>query len=290
MRSYQELLRHVLEYGELHDDRTGVGTLSVFGYQWRHDMRRGFPLLTVRRLALRWIVEELRWFIRGSADELSLRQQGVDIWQEWATAEACARFGRQEGHLGPIYGPMLRAFPIGVSPHDIELPLACETVDQLAWLVRQIRENPASRRLVVSYWHPYYQRRVALPPCHTLWQVKCHSDKIGLSLHLYCRSIDSFLGWPYDVASYAMLLTLLARATGREPRHLVLSFGDLHVYNNHLDQCATVLGRDSRPLPTLELDSALGDDGLQTLLDFEWRHVRLLDYNPHPPVKADVAV
>lgn len=269
MQSYLDLLKHVLANGESHDDRTGVGTISVFGYQWRHDMRMGFPLLTTKRVALRWVAEELRWFLSGSTNEKDLRERGVDIWKEWATAEECAKFGREEGDLGPIYGKLWRGYPVegGV-------------VDQIARLVSGVQQTPGSRRLIVTGWHPQHCDQVSLPPCHTLWQVKCH-DAGGISLALYARSIDAFLGLPFNIASYGLLLHVLGAIVGRQPRDLIISFGDLHIYKNHMSAVETQLARDPRPLPSLEIRDAKSVNS--------WTY-QLTGYDPHPKIKADVAV
>lgn len=276
MKSYQQLLKDVLAESEPHDDRTGVGTKSIFGYQWQHDMRTGFPLLTTKKVAFRWIVEELKWFLSGSTNEKELALRGVDIWKEWATPEQCAKFGREEGDLGPVYGALWRAFPCGGKTLDFGEP---ETVDQVDELLANMRLVPNSRRLIVSGWHPHYQKLVALPPCHTLWQVKCHGDKEA-SLHLYARSIDAFLGLPFNIASYALLLELLCALTNRKARKLVISFGDLHIYNNHLEQVDLLLTREPRKLPFLVLS-------VDSLTDWT---AEVLEYKPHPAIKADVAV
>jgi len=275
MQTYHKLLLHILVNGEPHQDRTGVGTKSVFGYQWRHNMREGFPLLTTKRVSLRWVFEELRWFLSGSTDETLLRAQGVDIWKEWATAEQCAKFGREAGDLGPIYGKQWRDF---------------DGSDQIGQLLDDLQRSPNSRRLIVSAWHPRESRQVSLPPCHTLYQVKVHDDN-SLSLHLYARSIDAFLGLPYNIASYGLLLEMLAAVTKRESRDLVISFGDLHLYSNHNDQAHEQLSRTPRPLPSLKI--SLPDpqaDPLANLLAIRYEHLDLQGYDPHPAISAEVAV
>jgi thymidylate synthase len=270
VKSYKDMLHYIIQNGESHNDRTGVGTTSVFGYQWRHRMSTGFPLLTVKRTPLRWVAEELRWFLSGSSDENELRAQGVDIWAEWATAEKCAKFGREPGQLGPIYGPQMRAFgPDGV--------------DQIERLMHELSTNPQSRRHVVSLWDPATVDQVELPACHTLYQVKCHGET-GISLHLYCRSIDAFLGFPFDVASYGLLLKLLAHATKRVARDLIISFGDLHIYDNHRWQVGQVLEREPRPLPFVNIAEHA------TIFDWTWEDISLTGYHPHPSIKADVAI
>lgn len=286
MKSYHELLRDVLENGETHDDRTGVGTRSVFGRQWRHDMRNGFPLLTTKKVALRWVAEELFWFLSGSTNEADLRSKGVDIWKEWATEEQTARFMRDEGDLGPVYGALWRHYPIGAFD---AIDNGNGSSDQIAAVVQQIVNTPNSRRIICTGWHPHYATRVALPPCHTIWQVKCHHNG-DLSLHLYARSIDIFLGLPFNIASYALLLSLLGRATDRSVRDLIISFGDLHLYNNHVDQAGLQLSREPYPLPRLTLRAPDGEDRLQKLLSFTWDHVQLNGYQHHPKIEAEVAV
>ena len=288
MKSYLDLLKDVVNNGEGHDDRTGVGTRSVFGRQWRHDMDTGFPLLTTKKVPLRWVFEELRWFLSGSTHVKDLQSAGVNIWDEWATAEQCEKFGRQEGELGPIYGGLWRRFPIGRfdgSDDDCEVG----DTDQIASVLRDIESNPNSRRIICSGWHPHYQSQVSLPPCHTLWQVKCHGDD-RMSLHLYARSIDIFLGLPFNIASYAMLLEMLCTVTGRTPKDLVISFGDLHLYNNHAEQAKIQLRRAPHPLPMVYLDCPEGETELDRLLAFRWENVKLSSYEHHPKIEADVAV
>lgn len=288
MESYLELAKDVLANGETHADRTGVGTRSVFGRQWRHDMRTGFPLLTTKRMPLRWCFEEVRWMLSGSYLESELAANGVDIWKEWATPEMCAKFGRLPGHLGPIYGPMMRAFPMGWTPAAglDDVPLPRETHDQIAALIHDIKSNPTSRRLIVTHWHPYYQRRVELPPCHTLWQCKAHGTD-ELSLHLYCRSIDLFLGLPFDIAFYAIMLELISNATGRTSRDLIISFGDLHIYNSHIAAVEQQIARKPCPLPAFEIRTqAIG----RMPWDVKWEDAILMAYNSWPKIKADVAI
>lgn len=288
MKSYLELLKDVVENGEGHDDRTGVGTRSVFGRQWRHDMATGFPLLTTKKVPLRWVFEELRWFLSGSTDVRDLQAAGVDIWDEWATEEQCARFGREEGDLGPVYGGLWRRFPVGRfdrSDDDIEVG----DTDQIAGLLNEIENNPNSRRVICTGWHPHYQSQVALPPCHTLWQIKCHANR-GMSLNLYARSIDIFLGLPFNIASYALLLEMLCSVTNRVPRDLVISFGDLHLYNNHVRQAETQLSRQPHSLPMVYLDCPEGETSLDRLLAYRWEHIELSSYKHHPKIQAPVAV
>lgn len=289
MQQYLDLLNYVMDTGEDHQDRTGVGTRSVFGYQFKHDMRTGFPLLTTKKLPLRWIAEELFWFLRGSTNEHELEAVGVDIWKEWATEEQCAKFGRPPGDLGPVYGHLWRNFGKPYKPDmgNYHLP----GIDQIARLMTEVEQNSNSRRLIVSGWDPRECHNVALPPCHTLWQIKIHPE-MYMSLHLYARSIDSFLGLPFNIASYGLLLSMIAAVTGYEPKHLVISFGDLHVYKNHIYQASVQTQRTPRALPWLSipLQFVEGDTALARLLNIKWEHIRLEGYNPHPPIKAEVAI
>jgi len=292
MQQYLELLDKILTRGEQHDDRTGVGTLSLFGEQIRFDLREGFPLLTTKKLPLRWIAEELFWFLRGSTNEHELEQSGVNIWQEWATEEQCAKFGRQAGDLGPVYGYLWRNFG---GEYPCRQYGRVGGLDQISRLMTDLQKNPNSRRHIVSGWDPNSCDRVALPPCHTLWQVKVHPNQY-MSLHLYARSIDSFLGLPFNIASYALLLTLIARATKRyEPKDLVISFGDVHIYKNHISQVREQLTRTPKPLP--ELTVSLWEEAeesfwtpLSRLLTFKYENLKLSNYDPYPTIKAEVAV
>ena len=290
MHSYQQLLKDVLENGEQHDDRTGVGTRSVFGRQWRHDMREGFPLLTTKKVPLRWVFEELRWFLSGSTSVRDLQAAGVDIWDEWATVEQCGKFGRPPGELGPIYGALWRNF--GDDYRLNKDPHFQRGTDQIAQLLTDIEQSPNSRRLIVSGWHPVSARQVALPPCHTLWQMKIHHNG-GISLHLYARSIDIFLGLPFNIASYALLLTMIGTVTAHQPRELIISFGDLHLYNNHADQATVQLSRSPYPLPSLKIEEAFIPEtatSLDRLLNITWENVLLESYQHHPKIEAEVAV
>lgn len=269
MKQYLDLLQHIQENGICKGDRTGTGTQSVFGYQMRFDLRQGFPLLTTKKLPMRWITEELLWFLSGSTYEPDLRARGVDVWAEWATAEQCARFGREEGDLGPIYGWAWRNFG--------------GSVDQIANVIASIKTNPDSRRHIVSAWHPVAADQVALPPCHTLFQFYVAEGR--LSCQLYQRSADVFLGVPFNIASYALLTHMIAQITGLGVGDYVHTFGDVHIYNNHRGQVELQLSRDPRPLPRLWLDPAV-----QNIDDFRAEHVRIEDYNPYPTIKAPVAV
>jgi thymidylate synthase len=282
MRQYHDLLKTILERGSEHEDRTGVGTISHFGYQTRYDLREGFPLVTTKRVPFRWVAEELFWFLSGSTDEKELRARGVDIWKEWADLEHTSRFGREEGDLGPVYGHLWRSFG-GDYP-------ARDGVDQIARLVRDVEQNPNSRRLIVTGWDPRVTDRVDLPPCHTLFQFKVER---GRTLHcqLYQRSADAFLGVPFNIASYALLTHMLAHVCGLEAGEFVHTFGDLHVYKNHLAQVEELLSREPLPLPRLEIrDEARDFRGLEGLLAFRYEHLNLVGYRSHAKIAAPVAV
>jgi len=311
MQNYLDLIQDIMQNGRRRTDRTGVGTISVFGRQFRHSMKDGFPLLTTKRLPFRWIAEELRWFLSGSTNEADLRKVGVDIWKEWATKEECARFGRKEGDLGPIYGALWRQFPIGPFP-NYDLPGATVCLirndgqeqhlmgcDQVTAVISDIINEPYSRRMLVSGWHPFYQRRVSLPPCHTVWQIYCEPETKEMSLHLYARSIDAFLGLPFNIASYALLLSLLAITTDYTPRDLIISFGDLHVYQNHVEQVRTQMERKPRPLPQLVINERLRNTTFEGMLGADNRmsppawtinDLSLRYYDPHDKIEAPVAV
>ena len=277
---YFELLDRILDEGTPRDDRTGTGTLSVFGHQLRVDLRDGFPLLTTKRVHFRSIVHELLWFISGSTHVKPLQEAGVRIWNEWATAEQCARFGRNEGDLGPVYGHQWRNFGATQQADGTYLR---DGVDQLARLVDELRQCPNSRRLIVSGWNPREATHVALPPCHTL--VQFYVARGRLSCQLYQRSGDVFLGVPFNIASYALLTHLLAQVSGLEPGEFIHTFGDVHLYTNHVDQAKLQRARAPRPLPRLALDSTVRD-----LFAFRFEHVALEGYDPHPAIAAEVAV
>src|SRR6478736_1815306 len=245
MKQYHDLLRHILKRGTRHEDRTGVGTISTFGYQMRFDLREGFPIVTTKRVPFRWVAEELFWFLSGSTDERDLRARGVDIWDEWATAEQTAKFGRKEGDLGPVYGYLWRSFG-GDYPQT-------NGVDQIARLINEINTNPNSRRLIVSGWDPRVCDDVALPPCHTLFQFKVEDGR-KLSCQLYQRSADAFLGVPFNISSYALLTHLLAHVTSLEVGDFVYTLGDYHIYKNHLEQVKELLSRQPLPLPELQIN------------------------------------
>jgi thymidylate synthase len=264
LRPYLDLLQRILDDGVRREERTGTGTLSVFGHQMRFDLATGFPLVTTKKLHVKSIVHELLWFLRGDTNVRSLQEAGVSIWDEWAD---------ERGELGPVYGHQWRSWatPDGGS------------IDQLAELLRAIRETPHSRRHLVSAWNVADLDRMALPPCHVMFQFYVANGR--LSCQLYQRSADVFLGVPFNIASYALLTHLIARTTDLDPGEFVLTLGDAHLYLNHVEQARCQLGRDPRPSPRLELDPDVRD-----LFEFRYEHVRLRDYDPHPPIKAAVAV
>jgi thymidylate synthase len=279
VKAYLELLRTLLAEGEARPDRTGTGTYGLFGYQMRFDLGAGFPLVTTKKVHLRSIVEELLWFLRGETHVASLQAAGVTIWDEWATAEQCARFGREAGDLGPIYGHQWRNF--GATKDGAAYRR--DGVDQIRAVLDEIRRNPHSRRLIVSGWHPAEANQVALPPCHTLFQLYVQNGR--LSCQLYQRSADVFLGVPFNIASYALLTHLIAQVSGLAVGEFVHSFGDVHLYANHVEQARLQVSRAPRALPRLVLDASVAD-----LFAFRAEHVRLLGYDPHPHIRAEVAV
>ncbi len=281
MRQYQALLRHILEHGSRHEDRTGVGTISVFGYQTRYDLRRGFPIVTTKRVPFRWVAEELFWFLTGDTNEKNLQARGVDIWAEWADLEHTSRFGRDAGDLGPIYGYLWRSFG-GNYPE-------MNGFDQIADLIRQIETNPNSRRLIVSGWNPPTANLVDLPPCHTLFHFKVENERT-LHCQLYQRSADAFLGVPFNISSYALLTHMIAHVCGLEPGEFIHTFGDLHIYLNHLDQVNELLSREPFELPTLEFIDADNLKGLDGLLGFKFENLKLVGYQSHGKISAPVAV
>lgn len=280
MKQYLDLLRHVLENGTQKGDRTGTGTLSVFGYQMRFDLNAGFPLLTTKKLSTRSIIHELFWFLKGETTIDYLRENKVTIWDEWATAEQTARFGRKEGDFGPIYGHQWRNFGATMMPDGT---YAKDGVDQIQWLLNEIKRNPNSRRLIITGWNPKEQDKVALPPCHTLFQFYVANGK--LSCQLYQRSADIFLGVPFNIASYSLLTHMIAQVSGLGVGDFVHTIGDAHLYSNHLDQTREQLSREPRSLPQLKLNPAV-----TSLFDFKIEDIEIVNYDPHPSIKAPIAV
>lgn len=282
MKQYQDLLQSILLRGTAHEDRTGVGTISHFGYQTRFDLREGFPIVTTKRIPFRWVAEELFWFLSGSTNEKELRARGVDIWAEWADQEHTERFGREEGDLGPVYGYLWRSFNGHYPQRD--------GVDQIARLIENINQNPNSRRLIVTGWHPSQSELVDLPPCHTLFQFKVENEKI-LHCQLYQRSADAFLGVPFNISSYALLTHMIAHVCELEAGEFVYTLGDYHIYKNHLEQVKEVLAREPLKLPRLEIaDDAKRLRGLDGLLKFQYENLKLVGYQSHGKIAAPVAV
>ena len=280
MQAYLDLLRDILENGRDRADRTGTGTRAVFGRQMRFDLREGFPLLTTKKLHTKSIIVELLWFLSGSTDVKPLQDAGVRIWNEWATAEQTARFGRNEGDLGPVYGHQWRNFG-GTKKADGSFER--DGVDQIKRVLSQIQENPNSRRLIVSGWNPAEAEEVALPPCHTLFQFYVEEGR--LSCQLYQRSGDFFLGVPFNIASYALLTMMIAHVSGLEAGDFVHTLGDAHLYKNHFDQAREQLSRSPRPLPKMKLNPDVKD-----LFAFKLEDFTLEGYDPHPHIKAEVSV
>ncbi len=278
--AYLGLLKEVLEHGRDRKDRTGVGTRGLFGGQLRFDLRTSFPLLTTKKVHLKSIIHELLWFVRGDTQVKSLKDVGVSIWDEWATAEQTARFGRQAGDLGPVYGHQWRNFG---ATKTADGTFERDGVDQLARLMHDLAEKPNSRRLIVTGWNPEEADQVALPPCHTLFQF--HVQDGELSCHLYQRSADLFLGVPFNIASYALLTMMVAQAAGLKPGDFVHSFGDVHLYSNHFDQAREQLSRTPRAFPVMKVNPARTN-----LFEFQFEDFTLEGYEPHPAIKAPVAV
>jgi thymidylate synthase len=264
VRQYLDLIQRVLDEGVEKSDRTGTGTLSVFGHQMRFDLREGFPLVTTKKIHTKSVVGELLWFLRGDTNVRWLRERGITIWDEWAD---------DQGDLGPVYGYQWRSWPTPGGEH----------VDQIADVVEQIRANPDSRRHIISAWNVADIPRMALAPCHTLFQFYVAQGR--LSCQLYQRSADIFLGVPFNIASYALLTHMVAQVTDLEVGDFVHTLGDAHLYLNHLDQARTQLAREPRDLPELWLDPAVRD-----LADFDLEHVKIAGYDPHPGIKAPIAV
>ncbi len=264
MKQYHDLLQHILDHGTQKGDRTGTGTISIFGHQMRFDLSEGFPVVTTKKLHLRSIIHELLWFLKGDTNIKYLHDNNVTIWDEWAD---------ENGDLGPVYGYQWRSWPTPDGKH----------IDQISNLIEQIKRNPDSRRLLVSAWNVAYVDQMALPPCHTMFQFYVANGK--LSCQLYQRSADTFLGVPFNIASYALLTMMVAQVCDLEPGEFIHTFGDAHLYNNHIEQAKLQLSRDLRPLPQMKMNPNVKDLFAFTYEDFE-----LINYDPHPHIKAAVAV
>lgn len=264
MKQYHDLLQHILDNGTEKSDRTGTGTISCFGYQMRFDLSEGFPLVTTKKLHLRSIIYELLWFLKGETNIQYLKENKVSIWDEWAD---------EEGDLGPVYGKQWRRWETADG----------RVIDQMSWLVNEIKRNPDSRRLVVSAWNVGEIDQMALAPCHCLFQFYVADGK--LSCQLYQRSADSFLGVPFNIASYALLTMMVAQVCGLEVGDFVHTFGDVHLYSNHIEQTKLQLSRDIRPLPIMRINPSVSN-----LFDFKYEDFSLENYDPHPHIKAAVAV
>lgn len=280
MRQYLDLLQHILEHGGDKGDRTGTGTRSVFGHQMRFDLSKGFPLLTTKKVHFRSIVIELLWFLKGDTNVKYLQDNKVTIWDEWATAEQTARFGRPAGELGPVYGHQWRNF--GATQNE-DGSYQQNGVDQISWLINEIKTNPNSRRLIVSGWNPKEASQVALPPCHTLFQFFVQNGK--LSCQLYQRSADVFLGVPFNIASYALLTHMIAQVCDLQVGDFVWTGGDTHLYANHFEQARLQLGRDPLELCQLKLNPEV-----KSIFDFKFEDIDIINYHSHPAIKAPVAV
>ena len=264
MKPYLDLMRHVLEHGTRKDDRTGTGTLSVFGWQMRYNLAEGFPLVTTKKCHLRSIIHELLWFLQGDTNIRYLKENGVSIWDEWAD---------ENGNLGPVYGHQWRSWP---KPDG-------STIDQISEVVHTLKTNPDSRRIIVSAWNVADLDKMALAPCHAFFQFYVADGK--LSCQLYQRSADIFLGVPFNIASYALLTLMMAQVTGLQPGDFVHTLGDAHLYSNHLDQAREQLSREPRPLPTMALNPEVKD-----IFAFRFEDFTLSGYDPHPAIKAPVAI
>jgi thymidylate synthase len=264
MQQYLDLLRHILDKGVKKTDRTGTGTISIFGYQMRFDLQEGFPLLTTKKLHTRSIIHELLWFLQGDTNIRYLKENGVSIWDEWAD---------EKGNLGPVYGYQWRSWPSPDGRH----------IDQITQLIQQLRKNPDSRRLIVSAWNVADVDRMALPPCHALFQFYVAGGR--LSCQLYQRSADVFLGVPFNIASYALLTMMVAQVTGLKPGEFIHTFGDAHIYLNHLEQVNLQLGRTPKKLPKMLINPEVSD-----IFSFRFEDFSLQDYDPDPHIKAPVAV
>ncbi len=264
MRQYLDLLQRILDEGVTKGDRTGTGTRSVFGHQMRFDLADGFPLVTTKKVHLKSIIYELLWFLRGETNVRFLNEHGVTIWDEWAD---------ELGELGPVYGYQWRSWP----------GRGAESIDQISDVIEQIRANPDSRRLIVSAWNVADLPAMALPPCHLLFQFYVADGK--LSCQMYQRSADVFLGVPFNIASYALLTMMVAQVTGLEPGDFILTLGDAHLYENHLEQSRLQLTREPRPLPTMQLNRSV-----KSIFDFQYESFQLENYHPHPHIAAPIAV
>ena len=264
MKQYLSLLQRILDEGTVKTDRTGTGTKSIFGHQMRFDLNEGFPLLTTKKLHLKSIIHELLWVLRGDTNIAYLKANGVSIWDEWAD---------ENGDLGPVYGQQWRSWP----------DYKGGTIDQISNVVEMIRHNPDSRRMIVSAWNPAEIEQMALPPCHCLFQFYVADGR--LSLQLYQRSADTFLGVPFNIASYALLLIMMAQVTGLKAGEFIHTTGDTHLYLNHLEQARLQLTREPRPLPKMLINPAVS-----SIFDFKYEDFQLTDYNPHPHIKAAVSV
>ena len=280
MKQYLELLTRILETGGDKGDRTGTGTRSVFGHQMRFDLSAGFPLLTTKKVHMKSIIHELLWFLKGDTCVDYLQANGVSIWDEWATAEQTARFGRPAGELGPIYGHQWRNF--GASK-NADGAYNADGFDQITWLINEIKTNPNSRRLIVSGWNPAEAGQVALPPCHTLFQFFVIDGK--LSCQLYQRSADVFLGVPFNIASYALLTHMIAQVCELDVGEFIWTGGDTHLYSNHFEQAKLQLSREPLPLCQLKLNPDIKD-----IFDFGFDDITIENYQSHPAIKAAVAV
>ncbi|MEX2414816.1 MAG: thymidylate synthase [Paenibacillaceae bacterium] len=264
MKQYHELCRHILDHGAYKGDRTGTSTISEFGYQMRFDLQQGFPMITTKKLHIKSIVYELLWFLMGDTNVRYLQEHGVRIWNEWAD---------EDGNLGPVYGHQWRSWP---TPNG-------ESIDQISELISEIKRNPNSRRLIVSAWNVADIPKMALAPCHCLFQFYVSDGK--LSCQLYQRSADVFLGVPFNIASYALLTMMIAQVCDLMPGDFVHTFGDAHIYKNHLEQVNLQLTRDIRPLPTIRLNPEV-----RSIFDFTFEDFELLNYDPHPHIKGEVSV
>ena len=264
MKQYLDLMKHVLDLGTEKHDRTGTGTLSVFGYQMRFNLQDGFPLVTTKKVHLRSIIHELIWFLKGDTNIKYLKDNAVTIWDEWAD---------ENGNLGPVYGSQWRSWPTADGRH----------IDQISQVIQQIKNNPDSRRLIVSAWNVAEIENMALPPCHSFFQFYVANGK--LSCQLYQRSADIFLGVPFNIASYALLTMMMAQVCGLKAGDFIHTLGDAHLYTNHLDQARLQLSRASRPLPVMRINPAVTD-----IFDFKFEDFTLENYDPHPHIKAPVAV